>query len=65
MDALVQTLKELTVNDTGYYASYSENANDTKCDPTNDPKTVTHTSYRKKRKVIKGLVALLLAVVEK
>ena len=51
MDALAERLKELTINDAVYYESESEKANDTRGDPASDPKMVTHTSYRKKRKV--------------
>ena len=50
-DALAEMLKELTINDAGYYASDSANANDAICDPASDPKTVTHTSDGNKRKV--------------
>ena len=50
-DALAETLKELTINDDGYYASDSANANDAIGDPASDPKKVTHTSDGKKIKV--------------
>ena len=48
---LVKTLKELTINNTGYYLSYSANKNDAEGDPGSYPKKVTNTSDRKKRKV--------------
>ena len=48
-DELAETLKDLTINDAEYYVSESENKNDTKGDPASDPKTVTHTTDRKKR----------------
>ena len=47
-DELVETLKSLTIKNAGYYVSESTNANDAKCNPASNPKTVTHTSYRKK-----------------
>ena len=48
LNDLEETLKELTINDDGYYESESSNRNDTRGDPASDPKTVTHTSDRKK-----------------
>ena len=45
-DALAETLKGLTINDTGYYES---DKNDTKGDPASNPKVATHTSDRKKK----------------
>ena len=51
-DALAGTLKESKINDAGYFASYSENANDAKGNNSSDPKTVTHTSDRNKIKVM-------------
>ena len=48
LDALAETLKLLTINDAGYYNS---DANDAEGDPTSDPKSDTHTSDGKKRKV--------------
>ena len=47
-DALVEMLKRLTINDTGYYESESANKNGTKSDPASAPKISTHTSDRKK-----------------
>ena len=47
-DALTETLKELTINNTEYDNS---DANDAGGDPTSNPKVDTHTSDRKKRKV--------------
>ena len=47
-DALAETLKVLTINDTGYYNS---DKNDAAGDPAKDPKVATHTSDKKKRKV--------------
>ena len=38
LDALVETLKGLTINDSGYYESDSANENDTKVDPAINPK---------------------------
>ena len=43
-DELAETLKDLTINDTEYYASKSVNTNDKKVNPESDPKTLTHTS---------------------
>ena len=37
-------MKDLTTNNTEYYVSKSATANDSKCYPTSNPKTVTHTS---------------------
>ena len=51
LDDLAETLKELTINDSGYYVSNSANANESKGDPASDPKTFHHTSDKKKRKV--------------
>ena len=48
-DALVKTLKMLTINDTGYYNSEK---NDAEGDPESNPKVATHTSYRKKIKLL-------------
>ena len=45
-------LKGLTINDTGYYESYSANKNDAKYDPAGYRKIATHTSDGKKRNVI-------------
>ena len=45
---LEETLKYLTIDNTEYYVSDSVNANDVKSDSARDPKTVTHTSDRKK-----------------
>ena len=47
-DALVETLKGLTINNAGYY---NPEKNDTEGDPTSDPKKATHTSDRKKIKI--------------
>ena len=49
-DALAETLKYLTINDTAYYESDSANENDEKVDSTRNPKIVTHTSDENKRK---------------
>ena len=43
-DELVDTLKDLTINDAEYYVSNSATANDAKGDSSSDPKTVTYTS---------------------
>ena len=51
-DALSEMFKKLTINDAGYYASDSTNANDAKGDPTSDPKIVTHSSDGKKINVM-------------
>ena len=51
-DHLSETLKKLTINNTGYYVSDSANANDAKGDPASGSKTVTHTSDGKERKVM-------------
>ena len=51
LDALAETLKVLTINNSGYYESESANTNDAKGDPTSDQKVATHPSDRKKRKV--------------
>ena len=45
---LAETLKWLTINDSGYYES---DKNDAKGNTESDPKTVTHTRDDKKRKV--------------
>ena len=50
--ALAETLKGLTINDARYYESDPVNANDSKGNPTSDPKVATHTSDGKKRKVM-------------
>ena len=50
LDELAETLKELTINDTGYYLSDSANANDAKGYPASNQKIVNHTSDGKKRK---------------
>ena len=50
-DALAETLKGLTINNTGYDESKSANANEAKGDPASNPKVANHTSDRKKRKV--------------
>ena len=50
LDALAETLKGLTINDAIYDESDSSNANDAKGDTASEPKIVTHTSDRKKRK---------------
>ena len=47
LDALAETLKGLTINDTGYYNS---DKNDAEGDPSSNPKVATHTSDGKKRK---------------
>ena len=47
-DGLAETLKELTINDAGYYVSDSANTNDAKGNPERNPKTVTHTGGGKK-----------------
>ena len=49
--ALAEMLKGLIIYVSGYYWSDSANANDAKGDPASDPKTGTHTSDNKKRKV--------------
>ena len=46
LDALAETLKGLTINDSGYHESDS----DEKGDPAGDPKVATHTSDKKKEK---------------
>ena len=51
LDALAETLNGLTINNAGYYESYSENVNEEKGDPANDTKVATNTSDRNKRKV--------------
>ena len=51
-DDLAETLNYLTINDAEYYVSDSENANDSKDNPARYPKTVTHTSDKKKRRVL-------------
>ena len=43
LDALAETLKGYKINNAGYYASDSENANDAKVYRVSDLKTVTHT----------------------
>ena len=48
---LTETFKYLTINDAEYYASDSANANNENGDTEINPKTVTHTSDRKKIKV--------------
>ena len=50
LNGLTETLKELTINHTGYYVSDSENIDDAKGDTVSNPKTVTHTRYGKKIK---------------
>ena len=52
LDALAETLKELTITNAGYYVSDSVNANGKRGDPARYMKTATHTSDRKKRKVM-------------
>ena len=47
MDELIDTLKDLKINNAGYYSSNSATVNDAKGNPTSNPKTVTHTSDRK------------------
>ena len=49
---LTETFKDSTINDAEYYASDSVNANNENGDTEINPKTVTHTSDRKKIKVI-------------
>ena len=49
---LSETLRGLTINDAGYYESKSANANDAKGDPASNPKVDTHTSDRKKIKIV-------------
>ena len=51
LDALEEMLKELAINDAGYYESDSAKRNDAKGNPASDPKTVTYTRDVKKRKV--------------
>ena len=51
MDALAETLNGLTVKNTRYYESDSENTNDTKGDIASNPRIANHTSDRKIRKV--------------
>ena len=51
MDALVETLKGLKINDAESYESDSGNTNDAKDDPASDLKTVTHISDGNKIKV--------------
>ena len=51
MDALVETLNNLTINDARYYESDSANVDDAKSDPASDPKAANQTSDGKKRKV--------------
>ena len=46
-DALEETLKVLTINNTGYYNS---DENDAEGDPESDPKVATPTSHGNKRK---------------
>ena len=48
---LAATLKGLIINNSGYYVSDSENANDEKVDLASYPKVANHTSDRNKRKV--------------
>ena len=48
--ALEETLKDLKINNAGYYVSYSANANGAKGDPASALKTVSNNSDRKKRK---------------
>ena len=48
-NALAETLKGLTINNAGYYNS---DENDSESDPASDPKVVTHTSERKKGKLL-------------
>ena len=48
LDALAETLKVLTIIDTGYYNS---DKNGAEGDPASNPKVYTQTSDRKKRKV--------------
>ena len=45
-DALVETLKLLTINDPGYY---NPDKNDTEGGPTSNPSLATHTSDGKKK----------------
>ena len=47
-DALAETLKGLTINDSGYY---NLDKNDAKGNPASDPKVATNTSDGKKGKV--------------
>ena len=46
-DNLADTLNDLIINDADYYVSYSETANNAKGDSSSNPKTGTHTKYRK------------------
>ena len=48
-DMLAETLKVLTINDAVYYNSEK---NDAEGDPRSNPKVATHTSDKKKRKVV-------------
>ena len=41
-DALVQTLRGLTIIDAGYYESYPETVNESKGNPARNPKIATH-----------------------
>ena len=50
-DALIETLKGLTINNSVYYESESVNVDDSKGDPASDPKVATHTTDGNKRKV--------------
>ena len=49
LDEMEDTLKDLTINNSEYYASNSATASDAQGDLTRDPKTVTHTSNRKEK----------------
>ena len=49
-DALAETFKGLTINNTGYYESDSANANYAEGDPASDPKLATYTSDGKKER---------------
>ena len=51
LDALAETLNNLTINGARYYESDSANVDDAKSDPASDPKAANQTSDEKKRKV--------------
>ena len=61
---LSETLKDLTINDAGYYESGSENANDAKDNSVSNLNTVTHTSDIKKRKVRDTSNRILKKIIE-
>ena len=48
-DELADALKDLTINDTGYYESETVTARDAQDELTRNPKIVTHTSNRKEQ----------------